>query len=215
MHSITGEFLDLTYSNMFYPLISRPTRITPHTATLIDNIFTNHIDSHVIYSGLLLTDISDHLPIFFIDFEELQLHNSFRKYVTFRDKNPDNMAKFNYQIKNINWSVIECLNDPSIAYTTFLEKYIDIYNCTFPLTKIKIKHNKKNLLYKQYICNPTYQRECSYKVYRHKLNHSLRIAKRVYYKEKLENSKSNLKITWKILNEIINRNRKSKPTYNV
>ena len=36
----TGEFLDSIYSNMFHPLISHPSRITSHTATLIDNIFT-------------------------------------------------------------------------------------------------------------------------------------------------------------------------------
>ena len=31
----------LMYSNGFYPLISKPTRITSHSATLIDNIFSN------------------------------------------------------------------------------------------------------------------------------------------------------------------------------
>ena len=40
-HSATGEFLDALYSNMFFPLIMRPTTITPHSATLIDNIFVN------------------------------------------------------------------------------------------------------------------------------------------------------------------------------
>jgi hypothetical protein len=49
-HNQTNEFLDIMYSNMFFPLITRPTRITSHTATLIDNIFiyifTNHIDHH-------------------------------------------------------------------------------------------------------------------------------------------------------------------------
>ena len=40
-HQTTGEFLDGLYSNMFFPLITRPSRITCHTATLIDNIFLN------------------------------------------------------------------------------------------------------------------------------------------------------------------------------
>ena len=40
-HSATGEFLDALYSNMFFPLITRPTRLTSHSATLIDNIFVN------------------------------------------------------------------------------------------------------------------------------------------------------------------------------
>ena len=41
-HSTTGEFLDVMFS--FVPLITRPTRLTSHTATLIDNIFTNNIN---------------------------------------------------------------------------------------------------------------------------------------------------------------------------
>ena len=51
------------YSNGFYPLISKPTRITSHSATLIDNIFSNDLDNHK-FSGILWSDISDHLPIF-------------------------------------------------------------------------------------------------------------------------------------------------------
>ena len=62
-HLMTSEFLDLMYSNSFLPLITRPTRITSNTATLIDNIFTNNLVSDA-FNGLLFTDISDHLPIF-------------------------------------------------------------------------------------------------------------------------------------------------------
>ena len=50
-HQSTSEFLDLLYSNMFYPLITRPTRITSHTATLIDNIFTNNLNNNA-FNGL-------------------------------------------------------------------------------------------------------------------------------------------------------------------
>ena len=66
-HSVTGEFLDALYSNMFFPLITRPTRITCHSATLIDNIFVNQFFDRS-RSGLFFTDISDHLPIFSIHF---------------------------------------------------------------------------------------------------------------------------------------------------
>ena len=59
----TGEFINVMSSNGFYPLISKPTRTTSHTATLIDNIFTNDLD-HDKFSGILWSDISDHLPIF-------------------------------------------------------------------------------------------------------------------------------------------------------
>ena len=65
-HNLTGEFLDMMYSNTFFPLITRPTRITSHSATLIDNIFQNSLETNLL-SSLLFTDISDHLPNLFYD----------------------------------------------------------------------------------------------------------------------------------------------------
>ena len=45
-----------------FPLINKPTHITNHSATLIDNIFTNAFGiSH--NSGILVNDISDQLSI--------------------------------------------------------------------------------------------------------------------------------------------------------
>ena len=41
VHSPTNEFLDSLASNSFLPYILQPTRITSHSKTLIDNIFTN------------------------------------------------------------------------------------------------------------------------------------------------------------------------------
>ena len=66
-HNLTGEFLDIMYSKTFFPLITRPTRITSHSATLIDNIFQNSLETNLL-SSLLFTDISDHLPNLFYDY---------------------------------------------------------------------------------------------------------------------------------------------------
>ena len=38
-HNQTNKFLDSIASNSFIPLILKPTRITSHSNTLIDNIF--------------------------------------------------------------------------------------------------------------------------------------------------------------------------------
>ena len=47
------------------PLILQPARLTDHSNTLIDNIFSNVIDPDII-SGNLTATISDHLPQFSI-----------------------------------------------------------------------------------------------------------------------------------------------------
>ena len=67
-HSPTSDYNDIMYSNGFISLITRPTRVTISSATIIDNIFTNQFSSQLGESlqGILLTDISDHYPVFYI-----------------------------------------------------------------------------------------------------------------------------------------------------
>ena len=64
-HDQTIEFLDSVASNSFMTLILQPTRITSHSNTLIDNIFSNVIGPDII-SGNLTATISEHLPQFSI-----------------------------------------------------------------------------------------------------------------------------------------------------
>ena len=63
-----------------------------------------------------------------------------------------------------------------------------------------------NYLYKRFIRSASVQNNTLYKNYKNKLNHLIRIAKRMYYEQQLSNAKSNIKLTWKILNRIINKN---------
>ena len=50
---------------MFFPHIVQPNRITSHSKTLIDNIFSNYISQDIV-SGNSTATISDHLPQFVI-----------------------------------------------------------------------------------------------------------------------------------------------------
>lgn len=47
----------------FMPLITKATRITNHSSTLIDHI-CNNVPEKIIPAGICLADISDHLLIF-------------------------------------------------------------------------------------------------------------------------------------------------------
>ena len=62
-HQPTNDFLDSLASNSFIPYILHPTRITNHSKTLIDNIFSNFISPDII-SGNITATISEHLPQF-------------------------------------------------------------------------------------------------------------------------------------------------------
>ena len=62
-HQPTNDFLGSLASNSFIPYILHSTRITSHSKTLIDNIFSDFISPEII-SGNITATISDHLPQF-------------------------------------------------------------------------------------------------------------------------------------------------------
>ena len=67
-HEHASEFDNILYSNEFLPLISWPTRIISNSAAPIDNTPANcphNLNSSI--NGILLTDISDHFPIFHVN----------------------------------------------------------------------------------------------------------------------------------------------------
>ena len=61
-HQNSDDFVNKLFSYGFFPLINTPTRVTGSTATLIDNIYTNEMSVNI-EPGILINDISDHLPI--------------------------------------------------------------------------------------------------------------------------------------------------------
>ena len=63
IHNQTKYFVHRLYTNAFHPTISKPTRVTEHSATLLDNIITN-ITGYCMKSGVLHNDISDNFPVF-------------------------------------------------------------------------------------------------------------------------------------------------------
>ena len=223
-HVPTQEFIDSLFSHAFFPLISNPTRLTSYSATLIDNIFTNNLSQHV-FNGIVLNDLSDHLPVFTYFGNETLTRTE--KKILSRAISAINLEKFNENLSNTNWSLFIKEDDPNEAYNDFISEFSRIYEICFPLKVIKGKQmnkfyspwlsrgllksiNKKNRLYKKLVQSPTTSCELKYKAYKNKLNHLIRIAKRTYYDSKLEDAKNDLRTTWKLLNEVINK-RKNNP----
>ena len=70
-HAASQDFADAMFSHSFFPTISKPTRVTDKSATLIDNIFfNNYVQNSRSLAGILDTDISDHFPVYHIDFSD-------------------------------------------------------------------------------------------------------------------------------------------------
>ena len=78
-HQITSDFLTTMSSFCFQPQILQPTRITDHSATLINNVFFNSLE-HFTISSNVIYDISDHLPNFLIFDKFSSLSNNVKIY---------------------------------------------------------------------------------------------------------------------------------------
>ena len=90
-HSPTKEFIENLFSHMFIPLMNKPTRITVHSATLIDNIFTKNLSDKAL-ECILINDLSDHLGILSYLFDSITLKNQLYKPV--RNYSEANISRF-------------------------------------------------------------------------------------------------------------------------
>ena len=142
-HSATDEFVDMLYSHAFLPLINRPTRITQTSATIIDNIFTNNIDERECgQNGILVTDISDHFPIFHIG-HNTQVIESDETYIISRNYSNVNKLSFQQALSEIDWSEIYMISDAQPAFTWFYSRFIKLFDKHFPKRTIKCRYNTR------------------------------------------------------------------------
>ena len=91
------------YSGSLSPQITIPTRRTPHSITLTDNIFTNTVNESLV-TGNLTFSISDHLVQFLIS-PELTINNREKKKPQYK-MNYKNLSatKFKEDLENLNWT---------------------------------------------------------------------------------------------------------------
>ena len=143
-HRSTSTFLDVLYTYNVFPVISKPTRVTKNTATLIDHILTNNFDVSTNHTqGIICSDISDHYAIFHIS-EHQNASESEPNYVVNRDMRHQNIVRFSEEIEGINWDNVVDKQNAQEAYSAFHEIITEKYNLCFPTRKCKKRYyNKK------------------------------------------------------------------------
>ena len=125
-----------------FPLINKPMRITNHSATLIDNIFTNAFRiSH--NSGILVNDLSDHLPFFTIREENLVISNDVPmvSYIKVRNKSKKNIKILCEKLVMESWQSVYNAVNVNTAYDNFIQIIDNLYNKCCPIIVIKSHKN--------------------------------------------------------------------------
>ena len=218
------DFIDSMYSYSLFPIITKPTRIKPKTATLIDHIYLNTFE-HPVTAGILINDTTDHLPIFSIFHQLLNKEPKPQSntHTLTRHNTPEAIMSLKEDLKRQTWADVLNTSDPNTSYNNFLTIFTELYDkhCPIKLSPIKRKKTqdkpwitkgianackKKNTLYRIFINKRTIETESRYKTYKNKLTNIIRTSKRDYYHNQLEQHKGNTKATWKVLNNIIKKN---------
>ena len=133
------NFMNTVLSHSFYPTIDKPTRITAQSATLIDNILTNDLVNHS--TGVLITDITDHLPVFLVINKFKESHRTDRKFKK-RNFNVSNVENYIHDLNATDWYLITSTNDLHCMYDTFLLHVQQLYDNNFPLQDVKCRYDK-------------------------------------------------------------------------
>lgn len=192
-HIKTKEYINILNSYGLFPTITKPSRVTKDTATLIDNIFTNII-SNDNFSGLLVTDISDHFPVFNISKINGFTKQNISKMTMSRQYSDKNISRFKAKLQAVNWTSITNSLDVNNSYNNFTDIVNHLFAENFPLTKHKPRKEstikpwltpglinackKKNNLYRQFLKHRTDQSERKYKTYKNKLTNILRYSEK-------------------------------------
>ena len=224
------EFLDGMCSNSFLPFITIPTRITPRSRTLIDNIFYNGTIQNTT-AGNITTDISDHLAQFLITPNKI-INTHEKSNLMKRDFSKFIDEHFILDLNNINWDKHLDFGKNDVNYS--LNKLLTIYDAILdrhaPIKKISNREIKlrtkpwitkgiltsikiKNKLYKKYCRAKDELRKVnllySFKSYRNLIITLIKKSKKIHYKEFFNNNKKDLVNTWKGIKSIININSNS------
>ena len=130
-HIESDTFLNNNLSSCMRPLITRPTRITAHSKTLIDNIFTNNLEDDII-SGNLICSISDHLPQYAIinDAMTPNITNK-QKRKTFKNYNKFNLQNFLAEFRNLDWDHLHTNENTNEKMATFIKTINNLSSALF------------------------------------------------------------------------------------
>ena len=234
-----STLLNMYSEHGFAPLISRPTRITNGSATLIDHIFANNCHK-VTRSGVITLDVSDHLATYttiLLDDHDQNLRNN----VLTEDNSQlppckgnfsnQNYERFRLSAKYLDWETVFNTDSADKKFDIFSETYTEYYNQAFlnpndqTPTKSRRKPRKntkpwmqdwlagacdrKNRAYHTYIGHPTIENQCKYKKLKIFVEKHIAKAKRDYYTKYFKKHESDSRKQWSMINQILNRTRKS------
>ena len=232
---VISDYFDMLIINNLYPNITFPTRLGHTSVTLIDNIFMNFPQYNIKLSGILVSDISDHLPCFSIfKFEsgyKSQNNITYKRKITEKSLESLYNSICSYNIlQHIDTNIS---GDPEHNYNIFLDIITSKLKQNLPLRKIKnnkYKDKKHSWITRGIICSIQYRDKLykslkntnfdtpeystikhNLKVYNNILRRLIRNAKATFFNSQFDKYKYDTKRTWDTIKDNLHSPSSKKP----
>ena len=185
--------------------------------SLIDHILTNII-SPEITSGVIISEISDHFPLF-IELPSLQ-SKSKPKFNLTRNFSKSNVENFRETLSNLEWTEVLNSDEVDTSYGNFWNTFKTLFDLNFPINKKKFNKNYHKIngymtkgllisrstklkLLKISANNPTAENLSAYRNFRNIFTKTMRASKKMYFEANFTKAKKNPKKTWELIREAI------------
>ena len=211
--NFTAEMANFGFEN----LITEFTRVTTHSRSIIDHIWTSY--PNVDESFVLELAISDHYPIGCV----INIpNNQDTKKVKFRKLYEENIPPLKREFLYLSGTIHFTEVNPTFSYV--IKSLKNMITKFFPIRTqykknkvlkspwidkdLKSLISKKHRIYRQYILGLIpFSR---YRFYRNLLDKTLKLAKKIYFRTNFRNINNNQRETWKVINKVTNPCRKTR-----
>ena len=232
-NSAAKDLIDRTSEAGFLQTVSRPTRITSHSATLIDHVYTNRLEQ-ILSCNVLTIDVSDHLGTVTI----VSLGNRDTAKRPKRLSTPENLHIRSFTMASeLKFVELIALEDWDGVYSSdlnasqkcqaFINTYMKHYNDAFPIkSSLNRRKNerkcpkpwilpwledacaRKQRLFFEWKSSGCDSKSAAYEKLSEFCKKHINLAKSKYYKKYFADHISNSRKQWQMINQLLGRNRK-------
>ena len=227
-HGATADFYEKMTSNLLVPLISVPTKINTKNDTLIDNIFSNQLNSETVTGNLAVNFSDGHLPSFAIFPKPNQNHLPKKHNIytrgQFNDQNKNENIRLDLAAIDMDTQVI-VKDDAEKSMNNLLkitDEIVDKYYPSHKLTRKEFKQTlkpwittgilnsikRKDELFKKYMnCKNNVIKDAihiEYKTLKNRITSLIHFSKKKHYTKYFEEYSNNIRKIWTGIKGIIN-----------
>ena len=230
-----NNFFDVMVTNSFIPRITMPTRLTDNSGTLIDNCFVKTTGAfRETTAGVLHNNISDHLP-YFITLDYSVNKQKYQKTTKIYSNSVEAKTKFknevSYICRNLNLDISPNA-DPNKNYDMLDDALKDSLDNNMPIKTVRFNRHKhkcnswitqgiirsirfRDNLYKKLkstdVASENFNTyKTNLRTYNRILKQSIRMAKKSFYFARFEKFKMDMKNTWLMIKQILNKQQNTK-----